>query len=170
MNHTLKPVPSRHYRDWQRELWRRLEVPDGSNRNAALSIEEELEAEFVHAWGFSDDTDGRSLEMKMMAARHWDGSEHCFDHCTCYYESETESHVVVTQPYLETGEAVELLTRGLVVPDRVQPGIIAAPEWAFYYPVHATLIVVRFPPGYERILKALDRLWSPAAQWGLTRN
>ena len=143
-----------------------LEVPGGSTRSAALSIEEELEAEFVRAWALSDDADGVSLEMKMMAARNCSG----FDHCTCYYESETRSHVVVTQPYLEPGEAVELLTRGLIVGDRIQPGIIAAPEWAFYYPGRATLVVLKFPPGYERILRSLDRLWSPAAQWTLMHN
>ena len=104
--------------------------------------------------------------MKMRAARNCPG----FDHCTCYYESETKSHVVVTQPYLQTGEAVELLARGLVVPGQPEPGIIAAPEWAFYYPVHATMIVVKFPPEYERILEALARLWSPAAHLSLPHN
>ena len=162
----MKPIPSKHYRERQRELWRLLEIPDGAGRNASLSIEEELEAEFAHAWHLSDDADGVSLEMKMMAARNCPG----FDHCTCYYESETKSHVVVTQPYLQAGEAVELLARGLVVPGQPEPGIIAAPEWAFYYPAHATMIVVKFPPEYERILTALARLWSPAAQRSLAHN
>lgn len=166
----MKPAPSRPYQERQRELWRLLEVRGGSTRNAGLSIAEELEAEFVQTWGLSGDDDGQSEEMKMLAARHYDGAEHCFDHCTCYYETETGSHVVVTQPYMETGEAVELLTHGLVVPGQVQPGIIPAPEWAFYYPVHATMIVLKFPPGYERVLEALAKLWSPAAQASLTRN
>ena len=93
-----------------------------------------------------------------------------FDHCTCYFEPQTNAHVVVTQPYLEPAAAGELLTRGLTVVDRIKPEIIPAPEWAFYYPGHATLVVVKFPPGYRKILKALHRLWSPAAQWSLTRN
>jgi hypothetical protein len=53
---------------------------------------------------------------------------------------------------------------------QLEPGVMAAPEWAFYYPGHATLIVVKFPPGYERILRALDRLWSPATPRGLKHN
>lgn len=166
----MKPVPSKEYQKRQRELWRLLEVPDGAARNAAMSVADQLEAEFVHAWGLSDDSDGVSLDMKMMAARNCNSFDHCFDHCTCYYEGETKSHVVVTQPYRKPGEVVESLTRSLVVPGQVEPWIIVAPEWAFYYPRHATMIVVKFPPGYERILKAIDRLWSPAAQWSLTRN
>jgi hypothetical protein len=166
----MKLVPSQHYRERQHELWRLFEVRDGSTLNAGLSIQEELEAEFAHAWGLSCDPDGALHEMKMMAARNCNTFEHCFDHCTCYYEAETKSCVVVTQPYLEPGEVVESLTHSLVVPGQVEPGIIAAPEWAFYYPGHATMIVVKFPPGYERVLRALDRLWSPAAQWGLKYN
>ena len=147
----MKAVPRKHYQQQQHELWRLLEVAGGSTHNSGLSIAEQLEAEFVEAWGFSGDIDGVSLEMKMMAARNCEG----FDHCTCYYESETGSHVVVTQPYLWPGEAVELLRRGLIVGVRIRPEIIAAPEWAFYYPGHATLIVVKFPPGYESILKGI---------------
>jgi hypothetical protein len=163
---SMKPVPSGYYRQRQAEFWRLCEIADGTARNAILSIQEELEAEFVRAWGLSDDTRGQSLEMKMMAARNCDG----FDHCTFYYEAKTGSHVVVTQPYLEPAEVVEWLTNGLVVRGQIKPGIIAAPEWAFYYPGYATLIVVKFPPGYERILRALARLWSPAARSSLARN
>lgn len=170
MNQTEKPAPSKRFRARQCEVWRLLEVPNGLMRNAALSIAEELEAEFVHAWGLVSDTDGASLDMKMMAARNCDNFQHCFDHCTCYYEAKNRSHVVVTQPYRQPGEAVELLRQGLVIPGKVEPEIIAAPEWAFYYPFYATLIVVKFPPGYERILKAINRLWSPTAQWSLDRN
>ncbi len=166
----MKPGPSKHYRERQDELWRLLEVRGGGTLNAALSIKEQLEAEFVQAWGLSRDADGQSLEMKRLAARHWDGAEHCFDHCTCYYEVATRSHVVVTQPYCNTGEVIESLTRGLVVPGQVKPGIIAAPEWAFYYPREVTLVVLKFPPGYERVLRALARLWSPAAQRSLKCN
>ena len=59
----MKPVPSKYYQERQRELRRLLEIPNGAARNAALSIEEELEAEFVHAWNLSDDADGVSLEV-----------------------------------------------------------------------------------------------------------
>jgi hypothetical protein len=77
---------------------------------------------------------------------------------------------VVTQPYLETVEVVESLRHSLVVPGQAEPGIIAAPEWAFYYPGSATLIVVKVSPEYEPVLRVLDRLWSPAAGSRLKEN
>jgi hypothetical protein len=137
----MNPGPSKHYEKQQRQLRRLLDIGGGATRNAALSIEEQLEAEFVRDWGLSADIDGVSLRMKMIAAKSRGG----FDHWTCYYERETRSEVVVTQPYLEPGEAVELLTRGLSVNGGAQPRIIEASEWAFYYPGEATLIVVKFP-------------------------
>lgn len=170
MNHELKPAPSKHYQERQQELWRLLEVPGGSTLNAAQSLQEELEAEFVDAWGFSWASEEVTQDIRVMLTRNCNGFLHCFDHCNCYYEGETESRVVVTQPYYEAGEVVESLTHSLVVPGQVEPGIIAAPEWAFYYPKHATLIVVKCSPAYERVLWTLDRLWSPAAQACLGKN
>jgi len=91
MKQSVNPIRSEHYQQRQRELERVLEVADGSKRNAALSLQEELEAEFVEAWSFSGDSDRRSLEMRQMAALHCGG----FDHCSYYYESITPRSKIV---------------------------------------------------------------------------
>jgi hypothetical protein len=163
---SMKPVPSEQYVQRQREVCRLYDTTGAAGLIPASSIKSQLEAEFVRAWRFSNDLDGRAHEMKMMAGRNSDG----FDHCTWYYEAETGSHVVVTQPYFEPQEVIETLREGLVVEGKVEPELIAAPEWAFYYPGHATLVVVKFSPAYERILEALDRLRLPAARWTLGHN
>ncbi len=170
MSSTVKPVPSSRYQMWQRELWRLHEFSGGTARNAVLSIEEQLETEFMHAWGFSDENEEQAYEMEMMARRNCRRSAGGFDHCTCYFEPETKSHIVVTQPYARTSRVVESLTRNLTLLDEMKPEIIAAPEWAFYYPGRATLVLLKFPPRYGTVLEALDRLWSPGAKWSLSDN
>jgi len=165
MNHTTIPIRSEHYIQQQLVLARLLDLPDGQGRIPALSIEEELEAEFALAWGLSPDHSEPTLEIGWLA----DTLSRGFDHCTYYYEPKTTAHVVVTQPYLEPREAVELLTETLSLGDH-KPDIIPAHEWGFYYPNHATLVVVKFPPGYETILHALHRLRSQDAQSDLGHN
>ncbi len=165
MKQPKKPAPSKDFIERQRELQRLLDLR-GETRTAALSLEEELEGYFVSAWGFSPDIGGHAREMKMMAGRACDG----FDHCTFYYDPATKAQVVVTQPYVDAEEVVEEMTRGLTLGNWATPEIIAAPEWAFYYPGRATLVIVKFPRGYKSILSALDRLWSPAAKASLRCN
>ena len=165
MNHGTIPVRSEHYIQQQLALARLLDLPDGQGRIPALSIEEELEAEFTLAWGLSPDPSEPTLEMGWLA----DSVSSGFDHCTYFHEPKTNAQVIVTQPYLEPREALELLTNTLSLGDR-KPDIIPAHEWGFYYPNYATLVVVKFPPGYQTILRALNRLRSQDAQSHLEEN
>lgn len=160
------PRPSRHYQEQQRETRRLLDLPIAMHYIALLSLQAQLEAEFVQAWGFTLDLDGRALELKQLAAQTCRG----FDHCTCYSEPRTGAHIVVTQPYLPTEQAVQILTERLTIVPWLRPEIIPAPEWAFYYPGWATLTIVKFPEGYEKLMKPWSRLWSEAAEAALNLN
>jgi hypothetical protein len=155
MKPTIKPTPSPRFIEQQRLCQRLLDIPGGSGTNAASSPKEQLEAEFVQAWGFTHEREEQALEMKMMAAKR----SLAFDHCTWYYEPATGAYVVVTQPYLETQEAIDEILDALTVEGWMKPEVLGAPEWAFYYPGHATLVVVKLPPGFEKVLKIFDRLW-----------
>jgi hypothetical protein len=155
MKPTIKPTPSPRFIQQQRQYQLLQDIPGGWATIAAASLEEQLEEEFVRAWGFTRHREEQALEMKMMAAKR----STAFDHCTWYYEPATSAYVVVTQPYLETQEAIDCISAALTVERWIKPEVLGAPEWAFYYPGHATLVVVKLPPGFEKVLQILDRLW-----------
>ncbi len=154
MNQAAELRPSLRYLHQQMLVRWLLDMPSGAGLALARSLQEQMEAEFIRAWGLLADEHEHALDMQRLAAWSCDG----FDHCTYYLDPDTQARVVVTQPYLDASEVVETLTEGLVLPNRKGPQILAAPEWAFYYPGWATLVMIKFPRGYERVLKALNRL------------
>lgn len=165
MKEFIKPVPSKCYIERQLSVKRLYEIKNGQGYTKARPICERLEAEFAQAWDFSSENEERGIEIMQMASK----TTRTFDHCRWYSEPATKGYVVVTQPYLEPEEAVENIAEALTFGERM-PQIIAAPEWAFYYPGRATLVVVKFSPAYIRILEAMDRLWWPPAKWALATN
>lgn len=72
------------------------------------------------------------------------------DHCS-YYTGANGQRVIVTQPY---GDFATELKHNLTLNNVMSPEVIAASEWAFYYPgdSHASLIVIRFPSDYAQAL------------------
>ncbi len=140
-----KPVPSKEYQRRQRELWRLMEFGGPAKRNAALSVEEQLEAEFVQAWGLSKDPKRVSRGLPYLGPTRCAG----LDHCTFYYDPETGCQVVVTQPYLEDDEVLESLTTHPKLCE-LKPEIVLAHEWTFYYPGETTLWILKFPCQWQR--------------------
>jgi len=95
-----KPVPPKWFTERQQELQGLLDLKQGELRMRASQIEEELEAEFVKAWGLSEDIGKQAQAMRISASRACDG----FDHCTFYYDAAASAQVIVSQPYADGEE------------------------------------------------------------------
>ena len=151
-----KPVPNKTFVANQRVYKKLLDQPGGSG-GVGKKLEATLESEFMRAWGFERDRSSVPKSIRMIVARVCEG----FDHCTYYRDLDSTDTVIVTQPYTEAEELVPNLERGLSLGNWLRPKIVPAPEWAFYYPGRATLIVLKFPRGYKAALTAITRLWPP---------
>lgn len=134
-----RPTPSAIYREQQQELRELTEanVPTGRK----LRLQRSLEKMFVEAWGF--DRDHRRLSYGLGMRLQSSG----LDHCT-YYAGALDERVIVTQPY---GEFASELRRDFTLDDGTAPEVIEASDWAFYYPGHASLVVLVFPFNYSKL-------------------
>jgi hypothetical protein len=156
MKRRRRTVPSKRYIEKQRSHKNLLDQP-GESEDLARKHERALESDFMRAWGFEHARGKAAMSIRAMAGRVCEG----FDHCTYYHELDSSDTVIVTQPYARAETLVEKLQRGLSLGNWLRPQIIAAPEWAFYYPGQATLIILKFPRGYQTALAAISKLWPP---------
>ncbi len=63
------------------------------------------------------------------------------------------------RPYRRDPEEVaEELRKRLILGNGPRPEFIPAPDWSFYYPGHARLVVVKFPDTYCDVLRDLYEL------------
>ncbi len=115
-------------------------------------LTKQLEKEFMAAWGSAPDRIrlGSRLCSTIARFRKKDGKPiEGFDHCT-FYTAPGDQRVIVTQPY---GKFAAQLKRDLTLDKGVAPEIIVATQWAFYYPGHADMIVLKFPFNYAKALE-----------------
>lgn len=115
-------------------------------------IRKQLEEEFMDAFQLAPDGLGATQRLadSVCALTRTRGERvGCLDHCS-YYTGQGD-FVVVTQPYGNHADAAEEL-ESLTLDERTAPEIIPATEWAFYYPGHADLFVLKFPCHYARAL------------------
>ena len=111
--------------------------PEATQRKAQLK--RFLESTFRHAWKFKRDPHARALNFRYRMVTL--DSTAGFDHCS-YFSGPNGTLIIVTQPY---DDPIPELREGL---DRANltADLIPAPEWAFYYPGRATLVILRFSP------------------------
>jgi len=151
-----RPVPSKSYTANQRLYKKLLDQPGGSG-DLGRKPERALESDFMRAWGFERARGQAATSIRAMAGRVCEG----FDHCTYYHDLDSSDTVIVTQPYARAETLVGKMERALSLGNWLRPQVIAAPEWAFYYPGHATLIILKFPRGYKAAITAISKLWPP---------
>ncbi len=152
-------VPSKEYQRKRHAVWRLMELPGAVGYAEAKPLQEELEDEFAEAWGFTWFCEEHTEEMTWLARQIVEHAPcRCFDHCTFYFEPETRDHIVVSQPYEDPEEVAEELRKRLILGNGPRPEFIPAPDWSFYYPGYATLVVVKFPDTYRDVLRDLYEL------------
>src|ERR1700735_3858501 len=111
----------------------------------------ELEARFMAAWQFGPDRRRLACRLKENVRIRPDRNISGFDHCT-FYTGANDRRIVVTQPY---GNDEAALKAGLALDEKMSPEIIVATDWAFYFPGHADLIIIKFPFGYAEAFTKL---------------
>jgi|GEM_PF-5938096 hypothetical protein len=123
----------------QRELQMLIEQNEQPDRRRKL--EADLRSRFAVAWQFRPDRLRLGYRLQLLL-----NGVPGFDHCE-YFTGANDQRVIVTQPY---GDYEAELTRGLTLSVDMAPEIIVATEWAFYYPAHANLIIIKFPINYDK--------------------
>lgn len=99
----------------------------------------------------------RAARMRSSLVPNGEDGDIGLDHCTYYYDPNQCRPVVVTQPY---GEFAEQLRKSLTLGKWLEPEVIHAPQWTFYYPGKAQLHVIFFPREYPAAAAALRRICS----------
>ena len=142
--------PNASYKKLQSELQSLTENSEQPSRRSTLR--KQLETEFMATWGFAPDRLrlGSRLCSTIRSFRKKDGNPiEGFDHYT-FYTAADDQRVIVTQPY---GKFAAQLKRDLTLDKGIAPEIIVATQWAFYYPGHADMIVLKFPFNYAKALE-----------------
>jgi hypothetical protein len=154
--------PEKSYINLQRELQTLMEQKSQPDRRRQL--EAELQSKFMAAWKLQPDrlrlSERLAGVIKCLPSKTG-GTINDIEHCS-YYTGANDQRVIVTQPYaiIDNG-----LRRDLWSNEKMVPEIIVATEWAFYYPGHAALIILKFPSDYK---KALMKFKDAQARRGLS--
>jgi len=142
--------PDASYVKLQRELQTLIEQSVTTRRRGELKTQ--LEAKFMAAWGFTRDRlrlGARLRDAITLASLPAGELTGGFDHCS-YYTGAGDQRIIVTQPY---GDFEDELRTKLRLDDNMAPEVIVATKWAFYYPGHADLIIIRFHRNYREALR-----------------
>ena len=142
MNRPAAPSPS--YKKLQNQLRELSETGRGPERRTTL--EKKLEREFMVAWGLTKDRLRLSykLEGRLSLLNHRGGLDHCK-----HYTGDCDQRVIVTQPY---GDVATQLKADFTLYNGVCPEVIEASEWGYYFPGHASLVILIFPADYAKSL------------------
>lgn len=119
-------------------------------------VASQLEKQFMAAWQFAPDRLrlGRKLADTLRTFRTKDHKGvRGFDHCT-FYSGLHDQRIIVTQPY---GALASDVKHDLTLDEGICPNVIDATEWAFYYPAHASLFIVKFPFGFKEAMDDFQR-------------
>ena len=148
--------PDNSYKKLQVRIRSVLENSDTSGERC--KIEKQLEMKFMEAWGLAHDR--LRLGCKLANAvrifsRKDGGCVRGLDHCT-YYTGPYDQRIIVTQPY---GSTLIEIQEDLNLGNGICPEIVDATEWAFYYPGHASMFIVKFPFGFAEQMKRTRRQW-----------
>jgi hypothetical protein len=106
---------------------------------------------FVTAWNFGRDRLRLSYKLEERILHLI--SDGGIDHRT-YYTGPHDSRVIVTQPY---GKFADQLRADLTLDNGAAPDVIEASDWGFYYPGHASLVVLNFPSDYAKSMDESTR-------------
>jgi len=129
---------------------RRLHLIEINDTGEGTKVKNQLERKFMAAWQFTPDR--RRLGCKLAEAIRLFRSVRGFDHCS-YYTGENDQRIIVTQPY---GSSASEIIQDLTLSNGVCPEVIDATEWAFYYPEHASLFIVRFPSNFQKAMQDFE--------------
>ncbi|HEV2694480.1 MAG TPA: hypothetical protein VG347_16420 [Verrucomicrobiae bacterium] len=146
--------PDESYIKLQKRLLKLIEINDRSGERT--KIKKQLEKKFMAAWQFTPERGRRGSKLAAAIRLFKTEAENIvrgFDHCT-HYTGENDQRIIVTQPY---GVFPAEIVQDLTLSKDVCPEVIDATEWAFYYPEHARLFIVKFPSDFQKAMQKFEK-------------
>jgi hypothetical protein len=146
--------PDESYIKLQKRLLNLIKINDLSGERT--KVKNQLEKKFMAAWQLTPDRgrlSGRLDNAIRLFKTEAENIVRGFEHRS-YYTGENDRRVIVTQPY---GAFPSEIVQDLTLSKGVCPEVIDATEWAFYYPEHAGLFIVKFPSGFQKAMQDFEK-------------